>query len=185
LGRIPIKDRKTDLKRICYVVIAKIFSTNGKQNLQQIYFIHLQQTRAVLMSIKFGLPHFTSSQINEADKALETWRLFLLGQIKHPGKYQQHVLPFDIVSGSSMLELPTNINRYLLSSVDIDPVAGNHQALVYVKIPYFIFIGGIQIKPEQWKNTMIHVNKGIIGTNKFIIPQSFGNYIIDKAKKVG
>lgn len=84
-----------------------------------------------------------------------------------------------------MLELPTNINRYLLSSVDIDPVAGNHQALVYVKIPYFIFIGGIQIKPEQWKNTMIHVNKGIIGTNKFIIPQSFGNYIIDKAKKVG
>ncbi len=141
--------------------------------------------RSLLYCKKIGLPHFTEEQINEVEQALEAWRKFLLGKIKHPGKYQQHVLPVGIVSKLFMPGLPENINRYFLTGIDIDPIANNQQALVYIHIPYFIFFGGIQIKPELWKNTIIHVNKGTVGISKCIIPQSCADYIIDKAKEVG
>jgi hypothetical protein len=83
-----------------------------------------------------------------------------------------------------MPNLPTNINRYFLGTIDIDPIANESQALVYIKIPYFIFIGGIQLDPKQWINTTIQTHKGTIGDNKCTVPQSFGDYIIDKAERV-
>lgn len=140
--------------------------------------------RSLIYSKRTGLFHFTDIQKQESDLALEVWRKYLLGDIKHLGKYQQHVIPIDIVSNSSMLNLPTNINRYLLRSIDIDAIASESQALVYIKIPYFIFIGGIQFDPNQWINTKIKTNKGMMGNNKYTVPQSFGDYIIDKAKRV-
>jgi len=141
--------------------------------------------RSLLYFKKFGLSHFTESQINEVEQALEVWRKFLLGENKYLEKYQQHVLPIDIVSELFIPGLPANINRYFLTGIDIDPIANNQQALVYVHIPYFIFFGGIQIRPELWENTIIDVNKGTIGINKCIIPQSIADYVIDKAKEVG
>jgi len=142
--------------------------------------------RVLIYCKRIGLSHshFTDIQKQESDLALEVWRKFLLGEIKHLGKYQQHVIPIDIVSNSFMPNLPTNINRYFLRIIDIDPIANEYQALVYIKIPYFIFIGGIQIDPKQWINTTIRTHKGLIGNCKYTVPQSFGDYIIDKAKKV-
>ena len=140
--------------------------------------------RSLIYSKRVGLSHFSDIQKQESDLALEVWRKFLLGDIKQLDKYQQHVIPIDIVSDSSMPNLPTNINRYFLRSIAIDPIATESQALVYIKIPYFIFIGGIQFDPKQWINTTIQTNKGIIGSNKYTVPQSLGDYIIDKAKRV-
>lgn len=140
--------------------------------------------RSLIYNKKIGLLHFTDIQKQESDLALEVWRKYLLGDIKHLDKYQQHVIPIDIVSNSFMPNMPTNINRYLLRSIDIDLIASESQALVYIKIPYFIFIGGIQFDPNQWINTKIKTNKGMLGNNKYTIPQSFGDYIIDKAKRV-
>jgi hypothetical protein len=129
--------------------------------------------------------HFSDIQTQESDLALEIWRKFLLGDIKDLGKYQQHAIPIDIVSNRFMPNLPTNINRYFLRSIDIDPIANESQALIYIKIPYFIFLGGIQFDPKQWINTTIQNQKGMIGNNRCTVPQSFGDYIIDKAKRVG
>ena len=140
--------------------------------------------RALLFFKQFGLTHFSKSQQKEADKALEIWRHFLLGDIKQPGCYQQHFLPIDTISNKTVLGFPPNINRYLLRSIHIDPIANSHQALIYIKMPYFIFLGGIQIKPKQWKNTLIHVNKGLIESKRYVVPAIIGEYISEKAKRV-
>jgi hypothetical protein len=72
-----------------------------------------------------------------------------------------------------------------LRCIDIDLIASESQALVYVKIPYYIFIGGIQFDLKQWVNTTIQPGKVILGGNKYTVPQSFGDYIFDKAKRFG
>lgn len=141
--------------------------------------------RSLILIKRTGLPHFTDNQQKQSDIALEVWRKYLLDDIKHLDKYQQHLIPVDIISDSSMPNLPTNINRYFLRSIGIDPIANKSQALVYIKIPYFIFIGGIQLDPKQWINTKIQTHKGMIGKNKYTIPQDFGDYLIDRAKRVG
>lgn len=141
--------------------------------------------RSLILIKTIGLSHFTDNQQKQSGIALEVWRKFLLGDIQHLDKYQQHVIPVGIVSDSSMPNLPKNINRYFLRSINIDPIASESQALVYIKIPYFIFIGGIQFDPKQWVNTTIQTHKGMIEKNKCTVPQGFGDYIIDKAMKVG
>lgn len=141
--------------------------------------------RSLLYCKNKGLSHFSEPQIREADLALEIWRKFLLDEIQHLDKYQQHVIPVDIISDSSMPNLPININRYLLRGIDIDPIASESQALVYIEIPYFMFIGGIQLDSKQWINTTIQTHKGMIGKNKCFVPQSFGDYINGKAKRIG
>lgn len=140
--------------------------------------------RALIYMKEIGLPHFSEEQRQEVNPALEVWRNFLLGSIKNPDKYQQHLIPVGIIERHSMPNLPTNINRYLLRNIDLDLLASNNQAFVYIKIPYFIFIGGIQIKPEQWRNTMLHVHKGSLGVKHIVVPQSFGDYLIERAARV-
>jgi len=140
--------------------------------------------RTLVYAKNIGVPHFSDEQKQEADLALETWRDFLLGNIKNPRKYQQYIIPVGIITKHSMPDLPRNMNFYLLRSLQLDAVANKTQAFVYTKIPYFIFIGGVQLKPKQWKDTMVHVRKGIIGGRNITLPQFFFNYLKEKASRL-
>src|SRR5690606_117206 len=75
---------------------------------------------------------FSVEQHAEAGVALEKWRSYLLGECQHPGRYEHHVLMMDRLESSTVPELPGNINRYLLRSVDMDLVAGRQTSFVYV-----------------------------------------------------
>jgi hypothetical protein len=104
------------------------------------------------------LGHFSEQLTVEADKALAQWAAFLLGQEPHPGKYEQHMLPLDLITGHISDGMPPNINRYLLRSVDIDAVCSQSEAFVYVKLPHVLLVGFIHIKhPREWQGTKVHV----------------------------
>jgi len=76
-----------------------------------------------LMSLKRDglLSHFSSELIEFSDKALAAWKEFLLDRQPHPGRYEQHILPFPgLVANRSDSDMPSNFNRYISRSIDID-----------------------------------------------------------------
>ena len=141
----------------------------------------------VLLYIKetADLSHFPERLRQETDKALARWAAFLLGQESHPAKYEQHMLPLDIIAGYTGGEMPPNINRYLLRSVDIDAVCSGSEAFVYVKLPHVLLVGFVHIKrPREWQGTKIHVRHGTLGAQNYVLPKEFGEYVMDQAQRL-
>lgn len=129
-----------------------------------------------------GLKHFSQDQRNTANQALETWSQFLFDKLPHPGRFEQHLLPVDAIAHFSGEDLPANINRYLLRTVDVDAVRGEKTTFVYSKIGKFIILGFIDVTyPKQWVGTKVHVREGVIGSPTYTLPQQFGDYLFEKA----
>ena len=127
--------------------------------------------------------HFSPKLILEVEKALKHWGNYMLGKVSNPGKYEQHILPLDFIE-SYTGNMPTNINRYIARSIDTDIACNSKQAFVYVKLPYILNIGFIELSNKNhWRNTKIKTKKGILGTSKYVIPKVFGEYLIDRANK--
>ncbi len=133
-----------------------------------------------------GLSRFSTMHLNKAKEALEVWREFLLDKRPHPDKYQQHILPMDLIENHNDPNMPANINSYILRSVDMDVVWFEKRAFVYTKMCRIIIIGFIdETRPNHWKETKIHVHKGIVGeTLQYKIPGDFIGYLKDRANKV-
>jgi hypothetical protein len=131
------------------------------------------------------LLHFSPSQITATNRALSVWSQFLLGQIPHPQRFEQHFIPFDEeIALSSLSSLPPNINRYLLASIDMDVGASATTAITYVKLGRFAIIGFIDVpNAKQWIGTKVPVRGGIIGPRSYVLPISLLDYLTDRAKK--
>jgi hypothetical protein len=132
-----------------------------------------------------ALGHFSEQLAEEAEKALTRWAAFLLGQEPHPGKYEQHMLPLDLIAGHTSDGMPPNINRYLLRSVDIDAVCSKSEAFVYVKLPHVLLVGFIHMKhPREWQGTKVHVKHGTLGSTNYVLPKEVGDYIMGQAQRM-
>lgn len=130
------------------------------------------------------LDHFNERQLAAITLALDRWSGFLLGTEGNPGIYEQHFLPFDSVESFSGVDMPSNINRYLLRAADIDIVAGGGGAFVYSKFAKFILIGFIDVPNlKEWVGTKIHVRDGHVGQGNFTVPKEFGEFIFDKCRR--
>lgn len=133
-----------------------------------------------------GLSHLSTMYLNREKEALEVWREFLLDERPHPDKYQQHILPMDLIENHNDPNMPTNINSYILRSVDMDVAWFKKRAFVYSKMCRIIILGFIdEAQPNNWKGTKIHVHKGIVGeTLEYRIPGNFIAYLKGRASKV-
>ena len=82
--------------------------------------------------------------------------------------------------------MPPNINRYILRTVDIDTVhSGDKAAYVYSKMGRIVLVGFIEMPhPREWKGSKLHVKKGVFGSKHYILPSRFGDYFINKAKRL-
>lgn len=130
------------------------------------------------------LAHFSPAMIEAADTALTAWRSFLLEESPHPGKNQQHMLLLDLVHEHTFSEIPPNLNRYILRSVDIDAACTSKEAFVYSKMGRVVLIGFIRMaNPQHWQGSLIHVNNGAIGSQKYTLPDYFGRYLFERAKR--
>lgn len=133
---------------------------------------------------KARLDHFSAYQATHAEKALDIWRNFLLDKLPHPGKYEQHLVPFSIIENKGDFNFPPNINRYLIRNVELDAAAGSESAFVYSKLGRFGIFGFIDVqRSKEWKGTKIHVNSGTVGPRTYVLPRSLGNYLSDRATK--
>jgi hypothetical protein len=96
--------------------------------------------------------------------------------------HEQHVIVLDAIQSFSGPELPANINRYFLRTVDMDVVSGKQTAFVMTKLGRFVFLGFIGAPPNrQWIGTKIRVNNGFIGAANVTLPKSFLDYLVHKA----
>ena len=131
-----------------------------------------------------GLSHFTEELRQEADRALGTWAEFLLGRRHEPGKYEQHLVVLGEIVEHTVQDMPANINRYLLRSVAIDAACSDREAYVYVKLPYILLIGFINIeRPEEWEGTMVHAKQGVVGSSEWSLPRSVLEFIMGRARR--
>ena len=125
---------------------------------------------------------YTENQLMLIAQADETWRNFLLMRRPHPGKFEQHLLVFTPQTGDLSVDLPNNINRYLLRGLEMDIVGNDKSLMTFAKMGPFALFGHIQ-KPEgTWQNTKIHVKEGRVEAGRFQAPPLFGNFFIDRAK---
>lgn len=133
-----------------------------------------------------NLNHFPNNLLCSVDKALQTWKDFLLDKQPHPDSYEQHMLPFrGFVEDRNDPELPSNFNRYVSRSIDIDAACSKTEAFVYVKMCRILLIGFIEMDhPNRWRDTKIHVNHGILEKKRYKVPGTIRNFMYYKAKRV-
>ena len=130
------------------------------------------------------ISHYPPHLQNSALKAQEIWKEFLLGKREHPNRNEQHFLPLDAVASFTHQDMPPNINRYILRSVDIDAVCGGKSAFVYSKLGRFIVLGFIEMsQPRHWVGTKVHAKHGVVGSSSYTLPAHFGEYLMDKARR--
>jgi len=72
--------------------------------------------------------------------AMAKWKSFLLGEIPHPGEFEQHFLHLRSIEYPTNTPLPHNINRYLLRTIDIDMPFTSVEYVTYVKFGPFLFL---------------------------------------------
>lgn len=123
------------------------------------------------------------SLITEAD---QTWKAFLMGQVAHPGAFQQHIYPVygpEAIFGQLDSTSP-NINRYLMRTMDTDLVRGRTTNFVYSKLGRFIILGFIrEDRPGRWQGAKVKVTTGRIEPRRYTMPKEFIEYINSKARR--
>ncbi len=137
-----------------------------------------------LMLEEHDISHYPETLQDSALKAREIWKEFLLDKREHPDRNEQHFLPLNTIESFTDPNMPSNINRYILRSVDIDAAWGGKSAFVYSKLGRFIILGFIEMpQPRQWVGTKVHVKHGAVGASNYTLPIQFGAYLMDKARR--
>lgn len=132
-----------------------------------------------------GLNYLSASLRQEAVTASDCWRAFLLGRSPHPSRFEQHLIPLDIIESFSGGSWSPFLNRYLMRTVDMDVVASKDSAVVYSKLGRLLLIGFLSSQPRAaWKETRLHVGLGTVGGIKsYVVPGSLAALINSKAAR--
>lgn len=132
-----------------------------------------------------NLSHCPENLQKCANNAFNVWKEFLLDKQPHPNKHEQHLILLDAIESYTGGDMPTNINRYILRTVDIDTVCGGNSAFVYSKLERFVILGFIEMpKPRQWEGSKIHVKQGIVGPKIRTLQPQFVEYFMSKANRM-
>lgn len=170
---IPLHDPEPARKPIYYGNWAIKFSVSVSWRVLT-YFNYLSDSE-----------HHTQYHQKFEEEALETWRKFILGDLKNPGRFSQHLLPTDVIQSYQGPRISPFLNRYLLRSVHMDVISTEKSAYVYTKMCRLILFGRIFEKnPKLWKGMQLHARKGDIHPIKYLIPAGIDDYLNRKADEV-
>lgn len=141
--------------------------------------------RVLLYCTKLGLPPLIAKQQKSITEASETWRKFLLEEIETPQRFEQHLLLMNIVDDTRLFNDSQYLNRYLLSTIDLDLVIWESSIFVYAKLGRLLLFGLIEDKyRNQWMGTKLDVEKGIIKEPaNYTVSANILNYIGEKANQ--
>ena len=141
----------------------------------------------ILFKLDGYLSGFPPNLVPAVDKALKTWKEFLLGERPHPGRFEHHMLLLGPIQETTLLTgLPPNINRYLLRHIHTDVAYSETKAFVYIKLCRILLVGFIEMpNPNEWEGTKLRVKTGTFQSRDqtYIIPDYLGDYLIESARK--
>jgi hypothetical protein len=127
--------------------------------------------------------HLSEAQRTAADAASQRWSDFLLGRAPHPGTFEQHLVPLDVIEDTNVEGLPENINRYLARAIDMDLPCGNRSAMTFAKLGRFALFGFIVPHRMKWKGTKIHVRNGTLGGRvDYTVPEDILEFFTHRAR---
>jgi hypothetical protein len=115
------------------------------------------------------------------DSAEKRWRAFLVDDVPHPAQFEQHLVIWDHIERTTIRNLPTNINRFMMGAVTLDIVGSSRSLMTFAKLGRFMIFGIIQNGPNRWEGTKIHVNDGVVRPGKFVLPTGLLDLFIEKA----
>lgn len=124
---------------------------------------------------------YTAEQHTLLDEAEARWRAFLCDDAPHPGKFEQHLLIFDLVKETTLEDLPSNFNRFMTGAITLDIVASKTMLMTYAKMGRFTIFGIVQKGSGKWEGTKVHVKDGIIKPGKFVLPSALIGLFREKA----
>ena len=118
----------------------------------------------------------------DVDAAMSVWADFLLDKRQDVDRFEQHLLPFGAIGGVTV-ELPSNIQRYLMRAVEFHHLWNNQSACVVTKMGHIILIGFLR-EPEadSWEGTRLQVGAGTLSPTTLVIPDWFGKHLVDRAE---
>jgi len=138
--------------------------------------------RVLLYYLQLGMSHFSEEHRETAREALNVWRGFLLEEQPHPGQFEQHLLPVDVIKRYSGPAISPFMNRYLLRSVHMDVLCSDTSAIVYTKMCRLVLFGFIQQgNSHHWKGTKLHVKSGLVAARDYVVPGEIADYMNEKA----
>lgn len=134
---------------------------------------------------QYGLSCLTNGQRARAKEALETWRRFLLGELRNPGQFEQHLLPFNVIRQYHGPKISPFMNRYIMLTADMAILYSDRSVTVYTKMANILLFGLVQkYAANRWKGTKLHVNSGsMMSPGTYVIPTEVLEFINERADK--
>jgi hypothetical protein len=141
--------------------------------------------RVLTESLERGPGRLTLEQSRSASVAEQTWRAFILGTVRHPGRFEVHAIPLDIVSGNVGSEVSPFLNRYLLRSADAEVIAGAKNVLVYSKLCRILLVGHVVVENQtRWRASRLAVVQGTFGRDPdHYLPYGLQQYMNQRAMR--
>ena len=135
--------------------------------------------RVLAESLEHGPGRLTLEQSRVASVAEQTWRSFVLGKIRHPGRFEVHAIPLDVVSTRHDASVSPFLNRYLLRTAWAEVVTGKKDVLVYAKLCRILLIGHVIVENQsRWRPSRLSVSHGTLGRdNGYYLPVSLQKYM--------
>ncbi len=141
--------------------------------------------RVLTESLEHGPGRLTLEQSRSASVAEQTWRAFILGTVRHPGRFEVHAIPLDTVSGNVGSDVSPFLNRYLLRSADAEVVAGAKNVLVYSKLCRILLVGHVVVEGQtRWRASKLSVAQGTFGKDRdYYLPYGLQQYMNQRAMR--
>ncbi|MBE5073246.1 hypothetical protein IM511_02875 [Erythrobacteraceae bacterium E2-1 Yellow Sea] len=124
---------------------------------------------------------YTVTQRELIQSAEETWREFLLGKRKNVRNFCQHIIPFGLISESTIGQLPTNMNRFIAGAVTLDIIGSRKMCMTFAKLGPFIILGHIQGRTKDWIGSRVWAQSGTIPATEYHLPWGFLPLLKEKA----
>lgn len=120
----------------------------------------------------------------EAETALRYWREFLGDGRANPGRFEQHLVLFDLIESATFRDLPPNANRYLVRAIEMDLPRSDRNAFVYAKMGPLVLFGVINQTKNVWKGTRVRMKGGTAGSAQYVLPTQLGEFIWHRARRM-
>ena len=131
------------------------------------------------------LPNLSGSQHSAVERALGTWRDFLLGRRRHPGEHVQYVLPLGVMASAPAETVSPYQNRYFLRTIQIDVLADEDSVFVFSKLGRLAVLGFVTPPKHHWRGWKVHLRKGSFPIQGFAMPNSMIAYLKAAADAYG
>jgi len=130
------------------------------------------------------LVHFSLKQRQAAQAAGERWRQFLLRDAPHPGNFEQHLIPLDLIDSHSARDISPFINRYITRTLDMDVVCSERAAMTFAKVGQIVIFGLISFsKRSEWKGTKLRLRRGDFSDRYLRLPGGIYEYLNQQADR--